>query len=53
MASKQLAFCKRNGIAAWLNARGQVVVPLAAIEGRKAANEPSWRPDFRALRGEE
>lgn len=52
MASKQMAFCKRNGIPAWLNARGEVVVPLAAIEGRKAAaNEPSWQPNLKAIRG--
>jgi hypothetical protein len=53
MASKQLAWCKRNGIAAWLSARGQVVVPLAAVEGRKAANEERWRPDYTELRGGE
>lgn len=51
MASKQLAFCKRHGIAAWLNAKGQVIVPLAAIEGRKvAANDAGWKPDFSVLR---
>ncbi len=49
MASKQLAWCKRNGIPAWLNAKGEVVVPLAAIEGRKAANEPVWNPDFSVM----
>lgn len=53
MASKQLAWCKRNGIPAWLSAAGEVIVPLAAIEGRRtAANEPAWTPDVRALRGE-
>jgi hypothetical protein len=52
MASKQLAFCKRNGIAAWLSARGEVVIPLAAIEGRKIpANEPAWKPDFTKIAG--
>lgn len=52
MASKQLAWCKKNGIAAWMNARGQVVIPVAAIEGRKtAANEPAWKPDFTKIAG--
>lgn len=50
MASFQLRFCKNNGIPAWLNARGEVVIPRAAIEGRgPAANEPAWRPDYTAL----
>lgn len=52
MPSKQLAYCKRNGIAAWLSARNECVVPLAAIEGRKvAANEASWKPDFTKISG--
>ena len=49
MASKQIEWCKRNGIPAWMNARGEVVIPLAAIEGRKAANEATWKPDFSVL----
>lgn len=53
MASYQLAWCKRNGIAAWLNAAGEVIVPLAAIEGRKAANDDrAWSPDFTEIRGQ-
>lgn len=52
MASKQLAWCKRNGVQAYLSARGEVVIPIAAIEGRKAANEPAWAPDFTELRGQ-
>jgi hypothetical protein len=51
MASKQLAWCKRHGIAAWLNARGEVVVPLVAIEGRKVANDSAWKPDFTKIAG--
>lgn len=52
MASKQLEWCKRHGIPAWLSAAGEVNVPLAAIEGRKtAANEPAWKPDYSAIRG--
>lgn len=51
MASFQLKWCKRNGIPAWLSAAGEVIVPLAAIEGRKvAANEPGWKPDFSHIR---
>lgn len=51
MPSKQLAFCKRNGIPAWLSARNEVHVPLAAIEGRKvAANEADWKPDLSVFR---
>ena len=50
MASYQLKWCKRNGIAAWLSAKGEVIVPLAAIEGRKVANEPTWTPDFSHIR---
>lgn len=53
MPSYQLKWCKRNGIPAWLNAKGEVAVPVAAIEGRKAAaNEPGWAPDLKAFRGE-
>lgn len=51
MASFQLKWCRNNGIPAWLSAQGEVIVPLAAVEGRKAAaNEPAWSPDFSALR---
>ena len=54
MASFQLKFCRNNGIPAWLNAKGEVIIARAAIEGRKtAANEPAWRPDFSALRSGE
>lgn len=53
MASKQLSWCKRNGVQAYLSARGEVLIPVAAIEGRKiAANEASWTMDVKALRGE-
>lgn len=50
MPSKQLAFCKRHGIAAWLSARNEVCVPLAAVEGRKVANDSTWSPDFTPIR---
>lgn len=50
MASYQLKWCRNNGIPAWLNAKGEVIVPLAAVEGRKAANEPAWTPNYSALR---
>lgn len=50
MASFQLKFCRNNGIPAWLSAKGEVVIPRAAIEGRTpAANEPSWSPDYSKL----
>lgn len=48
-ASSQLAWCKENGVQAYLSASGQVVIPVSAIDGKPAANEP-WAPDFTALR---
>lgn len=50
MASKQLKWCRNNGVRAYLNARGEVVVPRSAIDGTKAANEPTWTPNYQALR---
>lgn len=51
-ASKQLEWCRENGVQAWLNAQGEVIIPTCAIEGKKAANdEPGWKPDYSALRG--
>jgi hypothetical protein len=52
MASFQLKWCRNNGVQAYLSARGEVVIPRTAIEGRKAANEERWAPDFLAIRGE-
>lgn len=51
MASYQLKFCRNNGIQAWLSAKGEVVIPRVAIEGRKPANEERWTPDYSALKG--
>jgi hypothetical protein len=51
-ASRQLAWCKANGVQAWLSARGEVIIPLVAINGRAANDEPEWKPDFSALRRE-
>lgn len=52
MASFQLKWCRNNGIPAWLSAKGEVIVPIAAVEGRKpAANEERWTPDYSALKG--
>lgn len=51
MASYQLKWCRNNGITAWLSAQGEVNIPKAAVEGRKAENDSSWTPDFSALRG--
>lgn len=51
-ASAQLEWCKDNGVQAYLSARGEVVIPVAAIEGRApAANESGWTPDFTKLAG--
>lgn len=50
--SSQLAWCKANGVRAWLNGKGEVIVPLSAINGTKVANDPEWRPDFKGIRGE-
>lgn len=51
MPSFQLKWCRTNGVTAWLSARGEVVVPRAAIEGRpKAANESDWTPDLTVFR---
>ena len=52
MASKQLKWCTNNGVRAYLNARGEVVVPRSAIDGVKAQNDPTWTPDYSAIRGE-
>lgn len=49
MASKQLKWCRNNGVQAYLSARGKVLIPVAAIEGKAPANEPDWKPDFSAL----
>ena len=49
MASYQLKWCRNNGVQAYLNARGEVVIPRTAIEGRKAQNDPAWSPDFTKL----
>lgn len=48
-ASAQLQWCKDNGVQAYLSARGEVVIPVSAIEGRKVANDPTWKPDFTAM----
>lgn len=50
MASFQLKWCRNHGVQAWLSARGEVIIPVAAIEGRKAENDAAWSPDFSALR---
>lgn len=51
MASYQLKWCKANGVPAWLNARGEVIIARTAVEGRpKAENDPAWSPDFTVLR---
>lgn len=50
MASYQLKWCKANGVTAWLSAKGEVIIPLAAIEGRKPANESNWSPDINVFR---
>lgn len=49
-ASAQLEWCKANGIPAYLSATGEVVVPLAAFEGRKAQNDAAWEPDYSKIR---
>jgi hypothetical protein len=45
-ASAQLEWCKRNGVQAYLSARGEVVIPVSAIDGRPVANEAAWSPDY-------
>lgn len=46
--SAQLAYCKKNGIQAWLSARNEVVIPVSAVNGRPS-NDSTWAPDFGAL----
>ena len=50
LPSFQLKWCRNNGITAWLSARNEVMIPVAAIEGRKADNDAAWAPDFSPLR---
>jgi hypothetical protein len=50
MPSFQLKWCRTNGVMAWLSAQNECVVPVAAIEGRKADNDAAWTPDFSGLR---
>lgn len=51
-ASAQLEWCKENGVQAWMSAKGEVIVPWCAIEGKRtAANEPTWSPDFTKISG--
>lgn len=51
-ASSQLEWCKENGVQAYLSARGEVVIPVSAIEGRKRpANDAAWTPDFTKVSG--
>ena len=45
-ASFQLAWCKDNGVVAFLSAAGEVNIPIASIEGRRTANDEAWAPDF-------
>jgi hypothetical protein len=53
MSSKQLQWCKNNGVRAYLSAKGEVIVPRTAIDGKPAANDDRWRPDFsKILTGE-
>lgn len=50
LPSFQLKWCRNNGVQAWLSAQNEVMIPVAAIEGRKApANESEWKPDFSAI----
>jgi hypothetical protein len=39
MPSFQLKWCRNNGVQAWLSAREGAMVPVTAIEGRKADND--------------
>lgn len=50
-ASAQLEWCRENGVQAWMNGKGEVIVPRTAIEGKRPANEAAWSPDFTALSG--
>lgn len=51
-ASAQLEWCKENGVQAWMSAKGEVIVPWCAIEGKRtAANDEPWVPDVTAIRG--
>jgi hypothetical protein len=50
LASFQLRWCRENGVRAWLNGSGEVIVPRSAIDGVKVAgNDPAWNPDFSPL----
>lgn len=51
MASYQLKWCRNNGVAAWLNARGEVIIARTAVEGKpKAENDAAWTPDLTVFR---
>jgi hypothetical protein len=50
LPSKQLQWCRNNGVPAYLSAQNEVCIPVAAFEGRKAENDAAWSPDFSALR---
>lgn len=49
-ASAQIAWCRNNGVQAWLSAAGEVIIPTSAVHGRPAQNDASWSPDYTALR---
>lgn len=49
MPSFQLKWCRNNGVQAYLSARGEVLIPVVAIEGKAPANESDWKPNFSAL----
>lgn len=50
LPSKQLEYCRDNGIRAWLSARNEVIIPLTAIDGKPTAtNDSTWTPDFSSI----
>jgi hypothetical protein len=44
--SAQLRWCRDNGVRAWLSARNEVVIPVAAVNGKPAAEADTFTPDF-------
>jgi hypothetical protein len=47
MPSFQLKWCRNNGVQAYLSARGEVMIPVVAIEGKAPANESTGSPTSR------
>ena len=51
--SKQAEWLRANGVQFWINAQGEPIVPVSAINGsgQRATAEKPWEPDYSSISG--